>query len=338
MRFTLSISIIIISGIVLFILNIAVGTVFIPIRNVIEILSGDGLSPESWTIIVKNSRLPQALTALLAGSGLAVGGLQMQTLFRNPLADPTLIGVSSGAGLGVALVLMTSSFAGIVLSTTGFLGSLTITFAAFCGASISLFVILFLAGRLKNNVMLLIAGIMIGYVASSLISILNFYGMKDDVHSFVIWGLGSFSAVSWEKMLFFCPALLIGLFFSFLLIKPLNVLLLGENYAQNLGINIKRTRFIILLVTGLLTSVVTSFCGPISFLGLAVPHLTKGVLRTSNHLKLVPSVMLSGASLALLCNLISRLPGFDGTLPINAVTGIIGAPIVIWLLAKRKIG
>ena len=337
MRFRFWILIISLLFIVLFLLNIAIGTVFIPLYNVIEILIGKGSSTESWSIIIKSSRLPQAITAMLAGAGLATSGLQMQTLFRNPLADPSIIGVSSGAGLGVALVLMMSGIGGVVLSTLGVFGHLTITFAALCGAMSVLFVILFLSGKLQNNVMLLIAGIMIGYVAASLISILKFYGMKDDVHSYVIWGLGSFSAVSWSKMHFFCPAVLMGLFVSFLMIKPLNVLLLGENYAKNLGINIKQTRFLILLITGFLTAVITAFCGPVAFLGLAVPHITKGIFNTSNHLKLVPTVMLTGASLALLCNIIARLPGFDGTLPINAVTGIIGAPIVIWLITKRTV-
>ena len=316
-------------------MNIAIGTIYIPFQNVVEILFGKESNPESWAIIINKSRLPQALTAVLAGAGLAVSGLQMQTLFRNPLADPSILGVSSGAGLGVALILMAGSIGGIALSSLGIFGYLTVTVAAMSGAMAVLFVLLFLSRRLKNNVTLLIAGIMIGYIAASLISILKFYGMKEDVHSFVIWGLGSFSSVSWNKMQIFCPSVLIGLICSFLLIKPLNILSLGENYAKNLGVNVKKSRFFILLITGFLTAVITAFCGPVAFLGLAVPHITKGILHTSNQRILVPTVMLSGAALALLCNLIARLPGFDGALPINAVTGIIGAPIVIWAILKK---
>ena len=317
-------------------LNIALGTINIPLREVVEILFGKETYPESLIIIINKSRLPQALTAILAGAGLAVSGLQMQTLFRNPLADPAILGVSSGAGLGVALVLMLGSLGGIIMSAQGFFGYLTVTGAALCGALTVLFIILFLSKYLLNNAMLLISGIMIGYIASSLISILKFYGMKDDVHSFVIWGLGSFSSVSWIKMQIFCPSILLGLFCSFLLIKHLNILLLGENYAKNLGINIKQARFFILLVTGFLTAAITAFCGPVAFLGLAVPHITRGIFKTSNHRILMPAVMLSGATLALLCNFIAKLPGFDGALPINAITGIIGAPIVIWVIVKKN--
>lgn len=336
MQIRLSILFIFIIGIILFLMNIAIGTVYIPLQDVVQILFGKESNPESLSIIINKSRLPQALTAMLAGAGLAVSGLQMQTLFRNPLADPSILGVSSGAGLGVALVLMMSGFGGIALSALGIFGYLTVTAAALFGAMLVLFIILFLSHRLQNNATLLIAGIMIGFIASSLISILKFYGMKEDVHSFVIWGLGSFSSVSWSKMQVFCPSVMIGLLLSFLLIKSLNVLSLGENYAKNLGINVKHSRFFILLITGFLTAVITAFCGPIAFLGLSVPHITRGIFRTSNQRILVPAVMISGAALALLCNLIARLPGFDGALPINAVTGIIGAPIVIWVIVKKN--
>jgi iron complex transport system permease protein len=335
MRFRLSIIIIACIVILLFLMNIAIGSIYIPLRDVIDILLGKEANLESWAIIINKSRLPQALTAALAGAGLAVSGLQMQTLFRNPLADPAILGVSSGAGLGVAVVLMLGNIGGVALSAYGIFGHLTVTGAAFAGAFLVLFIILLLSNRLQNVAMVLIAGIMIGYIASSLISILKFYSMKEDVHSFVIWGMGSFSAVSWNKMAVFCPLVLIGLLGSFLLIKSLNIMALGEDYARNLGINIKRTRFFILFVTGLLTAVITAFCGPVAFLGLAVPHIAKGIFRTSNQRVLTPAVMLSGVALALFCNLAARLPGFDGTLPINAVTGIIGAPIVIWVIVKR---
>ena len=337
MRFRLLLLLLFVTGLLLFLLNISLGSVSIPVKQIINILTGSGSDVESWNYIILNTRLPQTITAILAGAALSVCGLQMQTLFRNPLADPSILGVSSGASLGVATVLMIGSIGGFALSAQGFFGHLTVTAAAFGGAIAVLLIILALSNRLQNNAMLLIVGIMTGYIASSLVSILKFYSMKEDVHAFVIWGLGSFSSVTWVKMQVFCPAVFVGLTASLLLIKPLNILALGEDYARNLGVNIKQSRFFILFVTGLLTAVVTAFCGPIAFLGLAVPHITKILFQTSNQRVLVPMVMLSGATLALLCNLIARLPGFDGALPINAVTGIIGAPIVIWVIIKGRV-
>ncbi|WP_291860289.1 iron ABC transporter permease, partial [Marinilabilia sp.] len=278
-----------------------------------------------------------AITAILAGAGLAVGGLQMQTLFRNPLAGPSILGISSGAGLGVALVLLLAGkIGGVALSHLGWTGHLSVALAAFAGATLVLTLVLFLSRHLKDNAMLLIIGIMVGYAASALVGILKFYSMKEDVHAYVIWGLGSFSTVSWSQMGVLFPVVTIALFASFFLVKPLNVMLLGEQYAGNLGINIKVSRLLIILCTGLLTATITAFCGPIAFLGLAVPHLTKGLFRTSDHKVLIPAVILAGIAVALFSNLIARLPGFDGALPINAVTSMIGAPVVIWVILKGK--
>jgi iron complex transport system permease protein len=263
--------------------------------------------------------------------------LQMQTLFRNPLAGPSILGISSGAGLGVALVLLLAGrIGGIAMSHLGWAGHLSVTIAAFIGASLVLTVVLYLSRHLKDNAMLLIVGIMVGYAATALVGVLKFYSMKEDVHAYVIWGLGSFSTVSWSQMWVLSPIVLFGLVASFFLAKPLNVLLLGERYAGNLGINIGQSRLLIILCTGLLTATVTAFCGPIAFLGLAVPHLTKGLFRTSDHKVLLPAVVLSGMAVALFSNFIAGLPGFDGALPINSVTSIIGAPVVISVILKKR--
>ncbi len=321
----------------LFVLNISLGSVYIPFSVVLKWMVGLSIESEIWQNILLKSRLPQSITALLAGAGLAAGGLQMQTLFRNPLAGPSILGISSGAGLGVAVVvLLFGAIQGVSLAGLGWYGSLTITAAAFIGAFGVLLMILFLAQRLKNNAMLLIVGIMVGYASSAIVGLLQFISTKEDVQSFVLWGLGSFNNLSWDKHVIFIPMVALGLLGSLFLIKPLNVLLLGENYAANLGLNIKRSRLSILLITGLLTATITAFCGPIAFLGLAVPHLSKGIFKTADHSVLIPAVMLFGGALALLCHLIARLPGFDGTLPINAVTSLIGAPIVIYVILKRR--
>ncbi len=321
----------------LFFINISMGSVVIPLKQVINWLLGQGVDNDIWFNILYKSRLPQTVTALLAGAGLAVGGMQMQTLFKNPLAGPSILGISSGAGLGVAIVVMAfSALNGISILGFGTFGALTITLAAFIGAISVLFVVLFLARRLQNNAMLLIVGIMVGYASSAIVGLLQFFSSKDDIQTFVVWGLGSFSHVSWEKQGVFIPLVLVGLIGSFFLTKPLNVLMLGENYASNLGLNIKRSRFFILVITGLLTATITAFCGPIAFLGLAVPHLCKGLFKTADHSILMPAVMLLGAILALFCNVIARLPGFEGALPINAVTSLIGAPIVVSVILKKK--
>lgn len=321
----------------LFIVNIGFGSVSIPFDDILKVLVGDEASRQAYTSIILKSRLPQTITAVLAGAGLAVGGLQMQTLFRNPLAGPSILGISSGAGLGVALVvLFAGNILGISISTYGWFGHLTVVGAAFLGAFVVLLLIVLFARALRDNTILLIVGIMVGYAASSIIGVLKFYSPKEDVHAYVIWGLGSFSNVLWEHLMILIPVVFVGLFISLLLIKPLNVLVLGENYAENLGINIKRTRISILFCTGLLTAAITAFCGPIAFLGLAVPHLTKGIFRTSDQKILMPAVILAGSVLALFCNIVARMPGFEGALPINVVTGLIGAPIVISVIVKRR--
>jgi iron complex transport system permease protein len=322
---------------VMFFLNIALGSVDIPFSEAIRALLGLSVEEPAWSKIILKSRLPQALTACLAGSGLAVGGLLMQTLFRNPLAGPSILGISSGASLGVAFVMM---FVGntqlTALREISMFSNLATIITAIAGAIATLFLILFFARKVKDNAMLLIIGIMLGYITSALVDVLKYYSTSEYVHSYAMWGLGSFSNVAWPQLEYFIPVVLVGLFLSFLLMKPLNILLLGENYAVNLGINVNRSRFYIILTTGLLTAVITAFCGPIVFLGLAVPHITKMTLRTSNHKFLIPGVILTGILLALLCNFIARLPGFDSALPINVVTSIFGAPIVISVILKQR--
>lgn len=320
-----------------FFLNIGLGSIKIPLGEIVKVLTGAMATKGSWNTIILNTRLPQTITALLAGAGLAVGGLQMQTLFRNPLAGPSILGISSGAGLGVAIViLMAGNVLGISISSLGLMGHLTVVGAAFIGSMLVLVLIVLFARTLKDNTILLIVGIMVGYAAASIIGVMKFYSPKEDVHAYVIWGLGSFANVSWELLSVMIPVIAIGLIGSLLLVKPLNVLILGESYAENLGINIQRTRLLILCCTGLLTAVITAFCGPIAFLGLAVPHITKGLFRTNDQKVLMPAVILAGSVLALFCNLIARMPGFDGALPINVVTGMIGAPIVISVIIKRR--
>ncbi len=322
---------------VLFLINISVGSVNIPLKEVLRIIFSPGIENQAWTNIIIKSRIPEAITASLAGAGLAVGGLLMQTLFRNPLTGPSILGISSGAGLGVAFIMLfMGGQAGVLLSGVSFLAKISSVLAASAGAILVLFLILFLARKVKDNVMLLIIGIMVGYISSALVGVLNYYGMQENVHSFVLWGLGSFSNITWSQMQIFIPSIIIGLSFSFLLIKALNMLILGENYARNLGLDINKARTYIIICTGFLTAVITAFCGPIAFLGLAVPHISKLLLKSSNHKVLVPAVILTGALLALFCNLVAKLPGFEGALPINAITSLIGAPVVILIIMRKK--
>ena len=319
---------------VLFALNILVGSISIPAGDVVAILMGADAKP-SWQYIILESRLPQALTALLAGGALAVSGLMLQTAFRNPLAGPSIFGVNSGAGLGVALVmlLLGGSLSAGSISVSGFLAVLL---AAFVGAMVVMAIIFFFSTLVRSHVMLLIIGIMIGYIANSAISLLNFFATDEGVKSYMVWGMGSFGGVSMRMMPLYATVTMLGLMGALLLIKPLNALLLGDRYAENLGVNIIRTRNWLLVVTGLLTAIVTAFCGPIAFIGLAVPHITRLLVPTDNHRWLMPSTMLMGAVVALLCNLLCVLPGESGVIPLNAVTPLIGAPVIIYVIIRGK--
>lgn len=319
--------------VVLFMGNLVYGAVNIPIGDVLSILTGGEAEKASWSMIVLNSRLPQSITAMLAGAGLAISGLMLQTLFRNPLAGPSILGISDGANLGVAIVMLYSG--GLLGGMTG--GAyFTMILAALAGSIAVLSLIIYFSRKVRSNVMLLIIGIMIGYLASSVISILNYHAAADKVHQFVMWGMGDFTGVSTEKLPYFAFFTTSGLIYSLLLIKPLNALLLGEMYAANLGVKIKSARISILLCTGILTAAITAFCGPVSFIGLAVPHVARILLGTSNHKHLVPVTILSGACIAMLCNMLTVIPGSNSLLPLNAVTPMIGAPIIIYVIINRK--
>ena len=319
----------------MFVLNLIVGSVTIPLKECCSVLVGEG--EETWRTIILDYRLTQAVTALLAGIGLSVSGLLMQTLFRNPLADPSILGISSGASLGVALVvLLTGHLSGMAVSTLPGWSTIGVTLAAFAGAFLVLLLILALSSRLKSMVSLILVGIMIAYIAGSVTDVLKFFSQKEDVHTFVIWGFGSFSNVGKSQLLYLAATILSGTVCAFLLSKSLNLLLLGERYAENLGLNLRRANLLTILVSGFLMAVITAFCGPIAFIGLAVPHLARFTYHTSNHFMLTPATAVIGMDLALLCNLIARLPGFDGNLPINSVTALIGAPIVIYVIFHRQ--
>ena len=327
-----------VSILVLLMLNLFLGSVHIPMRSIWNILWGmDNGESVVWNNIIWKSRLPQSLTALVAGSGLAVSGLQMQTIFRNPLAGPSVLGISSGASLGVAfVVLLSGSLGGMALSRMGLMGEVALTVAAIAGALSVMALIVYVSQKVHGNVTLLIIGVMIGYVANAVIGVLKFFSVEEDIRAYVIWGLGSFARVSGNQVMVFVCIMLILLPLSFLLIKTLNLLLLGDAYARNLGLNIKKARLQVIACSGVLVAIVTAYCGPITFLGLAVPHLCRGIFRTSDHRVLMPASMLAGAALALLCNLVARMPGFEGALPVNSVTSLVGAPVVVSVLFKKR--
>ncbi|MDO4159499.1 MAG: iron ABC transporter permease [Prevotellaceae bacterium] len=332
LRFGIFITIVIV---ILFIANLVFGAVRIPIEDVFNILVGKGNPRPSWQYIILQSRLPQAITAVLCGGSLAVSGLLLQTAFRNPLAGPSIFGINSGASLGVALVMLMFG-GGITAGSVSITGFFAILVAAFAGAIAVMALLLLFSTLVSNNVMLLIIGIMIGYISSSAISLLNFFATEEGVHSYMIWGLGNFGGVTMEQIPLFTLVTLVGLVGSLLLIKPLNAILLGEQYAENLGINTLRIRNYLLLVTGLLTAITTAFCGPIAFIGLAVPHIARMMLTTDNHAILIPATILTGSAVALLCNIICILPGESGLIPLNAVTPIMGAPVIIYVILRGK--
>ena len=331
----------------LFMVNLLLGSVHIPFRHVWEVLWGlepsdPSISAEQWRIwsnIVWKSRLPQALTATVAGAGLSVSGLQMQTVFRNPLAGPSVLGISSGASLGVAcVVLLSGALGGVALSKLGYMGEVALSLAAIVGALSVMALIVYVSQKVKGNVTLLIIGVMIGYVANAVIGVLKYFSVEEDIRAYVIWGLGSFSRVSGGQMVLFVCMMVVLLPLSFLLIKTMNLLLLGDGYARNLGLNIRRARLWVISSSGVLVAIVTAYCGPIMFIGLAVPHLCRALFRTSDHRVLMPATLFVGAALALACSVIARLPGFEGALPVNSVTALVGAPVVAYVLFNRRKG
>lgn len=316
----------------LFAANLFWGSVAIPVRAVADILTGGDGGNTVWQLILLQTRLPQAVTALLAGMALSVAGLLLQTLFNNPLAGPEVLGINSGAGLGVAVVMLLLQ--GSVAMGVG--GYFAVLAGAFAGALLIIGVVLLLSRLLANNIYLLIAGLAISYLASSVISILNYFATAEGVHSYLIWGMGSFGAVSSAQLPFYVTVLLLVLAAALLLVKPLNALLLGDYYARNLGIDTKRVRGVLLLIVGLLTATVTAFCGPVAFVGLAVPHLARLAVGTNNHRRLLPVALLLGGAVTLMCNLICLLPGESGLLPLGAITPLIGAPVIIYVVLKER--
>ena len=316
--------------------NLATGAVEIPLGEIWNIITGKGGSDAVWELNVMQSRLPLIATAALSGGALAIAGLLMQTLFNNPLADPSILGVSSGSSLGVAIVmLLLGGELGTLFGTTVG-GYVSILAGAMAGAALILAALMLFSSLVKGTTMLLIVGIMISFLASSAISLLNFFSTQEGVHSYVIWGLGNFSGVTMGSLPLFSMVILFVLAWSMLLVKPLNALLLGSRYAESLGVNLRRVRNVLLLVTGILTATVTAFCGPIGFIGLVVPHIARLMLNSSDHRVLMPCTMLAGVVVALLCQFVSVLPTSVGIIPINAITPIVGVPIIIYIILNRK--
>lgn len=320
-----------------FVASLALGSVNIPIRDILVILAGGEGARASWTTIVMDFRLPKALTASLAGAALSVSGLLMQTLFRNPLADPYVLGISSGASLGVALVVLATASVGVSLfSGLTVVGDAGLVLAASLGAALVMGVVAVIARRARQTLTLLIIGLMIGYLTGSLVSILMHFSIPDRIQAYVNWTFGTFGGVTWTQMPLFAAATLIGLGTAYLVAKPLNAFLLGEAYARSMGVDVRRARFAILAGASILAGVATAFCGPIGFLGVAVPHLCRSLLATADHRVLLPAAALMGAGLALIADVIAQVPGAQVVLPLNAITALIGAPVVIWVILARR--
>jgi iron complex transport system permease protein len=319
----------------LFFINISFGSITIPFKDIYHSLSGGQASKSTWEYIIINYRLPKAVTAILVGMGLSISGLLMQTLFRNPLAGPYVLGLSSGSSLGVAFVILGAGFLPPFLSSI-LLSSYGIVLASTLGSTLVLVAVLAVAQRLRDTMAILIVGLMFGSFTSAIVSTLTYFSTADQLQKFTFWAMGSLGNLSWNSIVILSIAVAIGLLLSLYSIKPLNALLLGENYAKSMGLNFSKTRFIIILATSILAGSITAYAGPIAFIGLAVPHIAKLVFQTSNHVVLYWSTLLIGASIMLLCDVISQMPGYEMTLPINAVTSLFGAPVVIWLLVRKR--
>ncbi|KAF2326224.1 iron ABC transporter permease [Flavobacterium sp. LHD-85] len=319
----------------MFFASISLGSVTIPLKDVVASLTGGQATKSTWEYIIINYRLPKTITAVLAGTGLSMSGLLMQTLFRNPLAEPYVLGLSSGASLGVAFVILGAGFLPSFLSVIA-LSSYAIVLASTLGSTLVLFLVLIVSQRLRNTMAILIVGLMFGSFSTAIVSILTYFSTAEQLQKFTFWTMGNLGNLSWTNIgiLIFCVG--IGLLLSAKSIKPLNALLLGENYAKSMGLNFKQARLIIILATSLLSGAITAFVGPIAFIGLAVPHIAKLTFQTSNHTILFWSTLFFGSIIMLFCDIVSQMPGYDVTLPINAVTSIIGAPVVIWLVMRKR--
>ncbi|WP_178984029.1 FecCD family ABC transporter permease [Winogradskyella helgolandensis] len=317
-----------------FILNISLGSVSIPFSEVFESLFGTTQN-NTYDIIINKVRLPKAITAIMVGSGLGISGLLMQTLFRNPLAGPFVLGISSGASLGVALVILGSGLFG-GLFATALATKWSIVIAASLGSFLVLLAVLAVSNKVRDTMAILIIGLMFGSITAAVVSVLSYFSSAEQLQQYIFWGFGSLSNLSWEELLIFFGIYAIGILLSVASIKGLNSLLLGDNYAKSLGLNLKQSRLIIILATSLIAGTITAFAGPIAFIGLAIPHLTRQVFKTTNHKILLPAVFLVGAIVMLICDTIAQVPNSDYTLPINAITALVGAPVVIWLLVRQR--
>ncbi|WP_100614830.1 FecCD family ABC transporter permease [Confluentibacter citreus] len=321
--------------VVCFLANISLGSVYIPLNDVFNSLMGNATEQETWQHIIRNYRLPKAITAILVGSGLGISGLLMQTLFRNPLAGPFVLGISSGASLGVALVILGSSVFGGVFALF-LISKWSIVIAASLGSFLVLLAVLMVSLKVRDTMAILIIGLMFASITSAIVSVLSYFGSAQQLQQYIFWGFGSLGNLSWDELLIFFIIYSIGLMVSLASVKSLNTMLLGENYAKSLGLNIKRSRFAIIMATSLLAGTITAFAGPIAFIGLAIPHLTRQVFNSSNHKILLPAVFLFGGIVMLICDSIAQVPNSDYTLPINAITSLVGAPVVIWLLVRKR--
>jgi iron complex transport system permease protein len=321
--------------VLLFIINLTLGSVAIPLGQVATILMGGEAEKAAWETIIWQFRVPKGFTALLAGASLAISGLLMQTLFRNPLAGPFVLGISSGASLGVALLILSGSLLGGLLPVF-FFGKWALVLAAGAGASLVLLVVLAVSLRIRDSMTLLILGLMFGSATGALVSILQYFSPAENIQMYLFWTFGSLSNLGQAELMVFSMTTLIGVLITFFLIKPLNAMLLGESYAQSMGMAVLRSRLFIILATSLLTGAVTAFCGPIAFIGIAVPHMARMLFRTADHRILLPATLLLGAGILLACDILAQLPGSDKILPINAVTSLIGAPVVIWLVIRGR--
>jgi iron complex transport system permease protein len=334
-RNTILFSFLFLGLIVLFFVNISLGSITIPFKEVYNSLTGGQSSKSTWEYIIINYRLPKAITAVLVGMGLSISGLLMQTLFRNPLAGPYVLGLSSGASLGVAFVILGASIlpsflSGILLSPYG------IVLASTLGSTTVLLLVLLVSQQLRDTMAILIVGLMFGSFTSAVVGVLTYFSSAEQLQKFTFWSMGNLGNLSWSSILILTICVTLGLFLSLLSIKPLNALLLGENYAKSMGLNFNKARLIIILATSILAGSITAYAGPIAFVGLAVPHIAKLVFQTSNHTVLFWSTLLFGAAIMLICDVVSQMPGMEITLPINAITSILGAPVVIWLLVRKR--
>lgn len=317
-----------------FMVNISLGSVSIPLEDTLNAIIGRTTKVDSWSYIIWNYRIPKAFTAILVGSGLALSGLLMQTLFRNPLAGPFVLGISAGASLGAALLILGSAlFSGFFL---GMVNDISLALASSIGSFLVLLAVMVVAAKVKDTMALLIIGLMFGSITTAVVSVLSYFSSAEKLQQYVYWSFGSIGNLSWNQLLLLLMIIATGILISIFSIKPLNALLLGESYAKSLGVNMKRSRYSIIVATGLLAGGVTAFAGPIAFIGLAVPHLTRQIFNTTDHKVLVPAVLIYGAILMLICDTIAQMPNSASVLPINAITSIIGAPVVIWLLLRKK--